>query len=322
MLSILQIASDGSLFDTDSQAAVKSRVGKDGTVTWVDMLDGTDEDWRRLLELHPFHPLAVDDCRSNVQRPKLEEYPGHLLIVFQGLELGPESDSLETVELDVLFAPDLLVTVRDTPVRSVEEVRQKAQSNPGMYAHGADRLLHAVLDRTVDYYFPLAEALELRLDAIESQLVDHPDPTMIERIFTLKKLLLAFRRFVGPQRDIVNALSFRPLPGVREETHIYFRDIHDHLMRIHDHIELMRDLASGARDAHMTQMSQRTNEIIKVLTIMGSIILPLTLVAGAFGMNFEVIPLSRNVAGFWITVGSMGILGGCIYLVFKRRRWI
>jgi magnesium transporter len=322
MLNIIQIAADGRLMETDSPASVKSQLGKDGTVTWVDMEDGTDEDWNRVLELHPFHPLAVDDCRSNAQRPKLEEYPGHLLIVFQSLQLGPEAQSLETVELDVLFAPDLIVTVRDTPVASVEEVRHKCQSNPKVYARGADRLLHAVLDRTVDYYFPLAETLESRLDGIESDLSDHVDPAVFDRIFTLRKLLLAFRRFVGPQRDIVNALSFRPLPGIREETHIYFRDIYDHLMRIHDHIELMRDLASGVRDAYMTQISHRTNEIIKVLTIMGSVILPLSLIAGAFGMNFVEIPLAKHAAGFWITVGGMGVLGALIYSVFRLRRWV
>lgn len=322
MLHIIQITAEGQLLLAESAAAVKSRLGQEGMVTWADVQDGTDAEWRQILDLYPFHPLAVDDCRSNAQRPKLEEYPGHLLIVFQSLKLRPESDILDTVELDVLFTKDLMVTVRDTPVPSVDEVKRKCQTHTAVFAHGADRLLHAVLDRTVDEYFPLAETLELRLDEIEAGLSSTPGPAVIESIYTLKKQLLAFRRFVGPQRDIVNALSFRPLIGIRAETHIYFRDIYDHLMRIHDHIEIMRDLASGVRDAYMTQMSQRTNQVIKVLTIMGSIILPLSLVAGAFGMNFQVIPLSGHPLGFWLSVGGMGVLGVLIYGVFKLRRWV
>lgn len=322
MIEFLQIDAAGRLLPHDSLSVIKSRMQDGGTVTWIDVQDGSDDEWRSILELHPFHQLAVDDCRSNLQRPKLEEYPGHLLIVFQSLQLRQDSDALETVELDILFAPELLVTVRDTPVASVDEVKQKCRMRPEVFCKGVDRLLHAVLDRTVDYYFPLAESLEVRLDEIESTLSERPDPATVDRIYQLKKLLLAFRRFVAPQRDIVNALSFRHLPGIREESQIYFRDIHDHLIRIHDHVELMRDLATGVRDAYMTQMSHHTNEIIKVLTIMGSIILPLSLVAGAFGMNFEVIPLSHHPYGFLISVGGMAALALGIYSLFKLKHWL
>lgn len=322
MLQIIQISGEGQLLPTETPAAVKSRVGQDGTVTWADIQDGTEEDWRQVLDLYAFHPLAVDDCRSNAQRPKLEEYPGHLLIVFQGLQLRPEPEGLCTIELDVLFTTDLLVTVRDTPVASVDEVKRKCQTYPAAYARSADRLLHAVLDRTVDDYFPLTDQLELGLDEVEEGISGTPTSAVVDRIFTLKRQLLDFRRFVGPQRDIVNALSFRPLIGIRPETHIYFRDIHDHLVRIHDQIELMRDLASGVRDAYMTQVSQRTNEVIKVLTIMGSIILPLSLVAAIFGMNFEALPLAHHPRGFWISMGGMGILGVLIYGIFRLRRWV
>ena len=322
MIDILQLAPDGRLFEVESSEDARSRLCKDGCVTWVDLTDGSDAEWRQILKLYPFHPLAVDDCRSNAQRPKLEEYPGHLLIVFQGLELSGEGETLETTELDILLAPGLMVTVHDRPLRAIEEVKDRCTRSPDMFAAGADQLLHAVLDRTVDFYFPLAEKLEHRLDAIEDSLAEPPDPAMFDRIFKLKKHLLAFRRFVGPQRDIVNALSFRSLVGVRDATHIYFRDIHDHLIRLHDQLESMRDLSAGVLDAHMTQMSQRTNEIIKVLTIMGSIILPLSLLAGAFGMNFAVIPFAQHPYGFWIALGGMVGLGALIYGIFKLRRWV
>jgi magnesium transporter len=322
MLSFLQISPDGKLLSGDSQAAVKSHMAEAGVITWVDVEDGTDAEWERILDLYPFHPLAVDDCRSSAQRPKLEEYPGHLLVVFQGLNLNPGTEHLDTVELDLLLTPGLLVTVRDTPLKAIDEVRTKALRNPEFFSRGADRLLHAVLDRTVDFYFPLAEELEARLDTIESGLSARPDSGTYERIFALKKQLLAFRRFVAPQRDIVNALSFRPLVGVREETHIYFRDIHDHLIRIHDQLETMRDMTTGVLDAYMTQMSQRTNEIIKVLTIMGSILLPLTLLTGVFGMNFDAIPGLHHPLGFWVLVGIMLLVAGVVFSVFKRRQWI
>ncbi len=322
MIDLLQLGPDGRLFDVDSAEDARARLCKDGSVTWIDLTDGSDAEWRQILALYPFHPLAVDDCRSNEQRPKLEEYPGHLLIVFQGLELAADADSLETTELDILLAPGLLVTVHDKALRAIEEVKDRCARSPDVFAPGADMLLHAVLDRTVDFYFPLAERLEARLDAIEDSLTDHPDPATFDRIFKLKKHLLAFRRFVSPQRDIVNALSFRSLAGVRDATHIYFRDIHDHLIRLHDQLESMRDLSASVLDAHMTQMSQRANEIIKVLTIMGSIILPLSLVASVFGMNFAVIPFASHPVGFWIALGGMAALGAVIYGVFKLRRWV
>jgi len=322
MRRVLFSAADGKLHTNPPAAELKQALAKGEGTIWIDLQDADDRDWEYVLDLHAFHHLAVEDCRGRVQRPKVEEYPGHLLLVFHALNFTEQAAVLDTIELDTLLNAHMIVTVHDLPIRSVTEVRDRCEKSPDFIARGADYLLYAIIDRIVDYYFPIIDEFEDELDDFERRIFDDFDRHVYADIFAAKKRLLALRRFMAPQRETLSTLSFRALPGIGPHTQIFFRDVYDHSVRLHDSIETFRDLITGALDSYLSQVSNRMNEIMKVLTIVGTIMLPLSFLTGVFGMNFDMIPGLHDPNGFWYLLGGMAALSGAMIVYFKRRDWI
>lgn len=312
----------GELKREPTAAELKAAVEAQSGTIWIDLHPKDEAGWEFVLGIFKFHHLAIEDCRGRVQRPKVEEYPGHLLLVFHALNFNPGANLLDTIEIDLLLTPNLLVTVHEAPIKSVTDVAEKCAKSPDFVGRGADHLLYAIVDQMVDNFFPAVDDFEDTLDSIEDRIFENFDRKVHQDIFDAKKKMLSLRRFMGPQRETLHILSFRPLPGIRAETQIFFRDVHDHSVRLHEDIETFRDLISGSLDSYISQMSNRLNEVMKVLTIVGTIMLPLTFLTGVFGMNFDVIPGLHDPRGFWVLVGAMAALAGGMLAFFRHKDWI
>src|SRR3954454_14800001 len=287
---------DGRVSRETSPAALAAAVRDPECVFWLDMLTASDEEIGLLDEVFGFHPLAIEDTINYVQRPKIESYnhvgdacdKGYFYMVFHGPDMETFREKMQTKELDVFVSDRYLVTIHDRRMKSVETVLAKGEADARLLLdRGTDVMLYMILDYLVDHYDPILDYLEENLDQIEEQAVLDPQPAVLQEIAVRKRELLNLRRIVGPQREVIAQLTRGDVPFIREGTRIYFRDIQDHLIRIVEMVELYRDLVLGARDIYMSSISNRLNVIMKTLTIITVIALPMTIVTSFFGMNFS-----------------------------------
>ncbi len=269
-------------------------------------------------EFH-LHELAVEDCRTPGTRAKIEEYEGHLFIVVNTLHFAKEKDSCWFGEFDIFAGKDFLITVHDGPSRTVAEVKPRFASDPKMAQ--PSRLLYALLRVIVGRYMPVLDTIEERIDAIEEQAYAQPTPQILSEIFSVKRALIEFRRVCTTMREVANQLLNRPEPWIRSQ-HMYFRDVYDHVVRALDFVDTYRDIVTGVLDVHLSATANRTNDIMKVLTIFATIATPFLLVTSFYGMNFENLPLLHSPMGaIWATSGML-LAGVGMLWYFKRKGWL
>jgi magnesium transporter len=304
-------------------AEIDGALAAPNNVVWVDVLDPTDADFARLAEELGFHPLSLEDCRTAHQRPKIEEYKGYYFIVLYEVEVLPDSASIELRELNIFLGSNFLVTVHSRPLRVLEStarlwpqwVDQGKTRGPGLLAYLA-------IDGIVDDYFPLLDAMSDRIDDLEDSIFGDFRPETIEEIFRLKKQLLFLRRSTAPLRDVFNTLLRREQPIVPREIHVYFQDIFDHLVRVIDTIDTLRDILGSVMDAYLSVSGNRMNMVMKRLTTISTILMSVTLVAGIYGMNFDVMPELKWRFGYVWALGSMIAIGVGVYLYFRKIKWL
>ena len=253
----------------------------------------------------------------------MEEFGGYLFLLFRGLRPTEEGLELEGYKLAAYLGPGFLVTVHRRPVAACGEVSKLVLERDLSMESQMDRVLHALVDRMMDEILPILDRSEERLEEIEEEIFSGaPQQQVLHELLHVKRQLLTIRRLVAPQREMLGRLARRDLPYIEERTSHYFRDVYDHAARMEETTIILTDLASGALEAHLSVSSNRLNEIVKVLTIFSAIWMPLTFIAGVYGMNFEFLPELKirwfypALWGFWIV-----LTGGMIYL-FRRRRWI
>lgn len=298
-----------------------------GRVTWVDIEKPTVPDMDYLRHNYPFfHPLDLEDCLSRIERPKIDEYDDYLFIIMQFPVFDASSRVSRSGEVDIFIGAGYLVTVHDGnlwPITKLfddcqtdEEVRQKHMGR------GASRLLHDVIDRLVDYCFPILYKVDANIREIEEDIFTEQVPDVVREISWVRRDIIALQRIVKPQIAIVANLEHKDRPFIREELDVYFGDVLDHLYKAWDMLEDHRDVIEGLSDTADTLTSYRLNEVMKILTIISVIMLPLTLLSGIYGMNVE-LPLDENSpVSFVIILCLMVLMAGGMILYFKRRRWI
>jgi magnesium transporter len=294
-----------------------------GAHVWVDLAAPPIPESLILSDTFRFHPLSVEDAMSSIQYPKAEAYDGYLYIVLHGIENKPTEHCFATHDVDFFLAPTYLVTVHDGDSRSIAELREHATRNPKILGEGPVALFHRIVDAMVDHYRPEVEKLEERIDALEDAIFEDPRPELLRRILDEKREVASLRRIITPQRDVISRLARRDFVDISTEMSFRFRDIYDHLVRIADDTALFSDRITGMLDAHLSNVSNRLNQVMKVLTVVATIFMPPTLLAGIWGMN---IPLPRfpgsDAAQFWWLFGLMLAMIVAMLAVFRRRRWI
>lgn len=295
---------------------------KSGYFVWVDLQSPTEEEARVLFEPFGFHELAIEDALREIQTPKVESYDDHLYLILHGIDFEAARHTFATHEVDIFLGEQFLVTVHDEFSRSVARLLDVCPRNDFMLAEGPAGLLHRIVDSMVDNYRPEVEKLEARLDEIEDRIFNDPSPGDVRQILGLKRDVTSLRRVVTPQRDVVGRLARREFPQISESLSYRFRDVYDHLVRLADEATLFHDRITSLLDAHLSFTSNRLNQVMKTLTIISTIFLPLTVLTGMFGMNvtFPSFPGGEG-AQFWWIGGVMASIAGLMLWYFNRSRY-
>ena len=293
-------------------------------VIWVDMAEPTSEDENVLLNVFHFHPLTVEDCRENRHYPKIEEFPGYVYFIVHGVRADTSSDRFNTIELDGFLGPNYVITYHHDEFRSINSVKQLIRTSPVVCRRGAGYLLHQILDRIVDYYSPVLDDFDNRIDELEAKIFEgrSSNNEMLSDIMNIKRSVLRLRRISVKQLDVLLRISRGEFGLVPQSLLPFYRDIYDHLVRVTDLAESYRDLITGLLDAHLSVVSNRLNEVMKVLTIFSAIMLPLTFIVGVYGMNFDFMPELRSRYGYFVVWGVMISVAVGMLIFFRKRGWL
>ncbi len=298
-------------------------------VVWVDLLaetpDQIEEAKHLLLDIFRFHPLTVEDAVETRNQPKIEAFPHYLFFIVHGIR--PEVTSptnFVTKELDGYLGDNFVVTFHLERFLSLKEVKQQIRANPFVCQRGAAYLLHQILDLVVDRYMPIVDDYDRSLNELEDRALamTKSDHDILVEIMRIRRSVARLRRISARQLDILYRISHAEFPQIPENIIPFYRDVYDHLLRITDLAESYRDLVHGLFDIHFSVVSNRTNEVMKTLAVISAIILPLSLIAGIYGMNFENMPELRSRNGYYITLGVMAVVTIILLLYFWRRGWI
>lgn len=298
------------------------------SLLWVDFVNEPDESSLPILEGFGFHPLSIEDALQQTHSPKLDDWGNYLYIVMNYMNVQ-ENGTLwesEVDELDIFLGPNYIVTHHEFPISAIEETWASCDRDIRNVQDGADHLLYKIMDFLVAGYMPTVERIDSAIDELEDHIFDKPSPRTLERLFALKRVLLSMRRILLPQREVLNKLARDDYRVIDPKDRIFFRDIYDHLVRLHDLNENLRDLVGGALDTYLSVVNNRMNEIMKTLTTITVLFMPLTFVTGYFGMNFFE-PQGRLTSWttnpvFYITLAINLFLPLGMYLWMRRRTWI
>jgi magnesium transporter len=294
------------------------------SVIWVDMEQPTTEDEQVLLDVFKFHPLTVEDCRENRHYPKIEEFEDYIYFIVHGVTADTSPDRFNTIELDGFLGPNYVITYHHEMFRSINNVKQLLRTTPVACQRGPAYLLHQILDQVVDYYSPVLDDFDERIDRLEDDIftLRRPNNEILSEIMDLKRSVLRLRRISGKQMDILHRMSRGEFGLVPEDMRPFYRDVYDHLVRVVDLADSYRDLISGSLEAYLSVVSNRLNEIMKVLTIFSAVMLPLTFIAGVYGMNFDNMPELHSRWGYFAVWGLMIVVALAMLVFFRRRGWI
>jgi magnesium transporter len=324
-IEVLHCAGEGALArqtvdNVDQLAAYHHADG----LTWVDVNGIHDvKVIGRIGELFGLHSLLLEDVVSAHQRPKFETHGEHLFLVLKMLLHNEETDELEMEQVSVVIGQGFVLTFQERERDTFDPVRRRlADPATRVRQHGADFLAYALVDTIVDNYFAVLEWLGDRIEDIEDRLIESPDPTTLREVYDLKRSLVELRRVVWPLRDALNAMSRGDAPLIKPGTLPYLRDVQDHTLRVIDTIETYRDMAVTLVEMYMSGASHRLNEVMRVLTVIATIFIPLTFIVGVYGMNFDRLP---ELHWWWaypvLWVIMLTIAGGMVGF-FRRRGWI
>jgi magnesium transporter len=293
---------------------------------WVDVTLDDGVGWPALAQQLQLHPLTIEDTINPQSRIKVEEYDNYLFIVARDAEFAletPEPYDFETWNLYLYVSSDSLITVHARSSIAVETIAHRVRTAPDLLERGVDYLAYQILDALVDSYFPLLDKVDEFIDDLETDVLASGDARQtLGQIFELKRTLLSLRRHQAPMREAMATLANRPSPYMQAGTQLYMRDVYDHVVRQVESIENFRDLLTGALDIHFSIVSNRMNEVMKVLSVIATVILPATLVASIYGMNFDWMPALHSPYGFWIAMGIMAAVSLVLLIWLRSKRMV
>lgn len=296
-----------------------------GSVVWVDMEKPTEADDKILLDVFKFHPLTVEDARETRNHPKVEAFPDYLFFIVHGVSLDlTNPKNFYTKELDGFLGKNYVVTYHHENFHSIDAVKKQIRATSYVCSRGADYLLHQILDQVVDLYIPVVDEFDETINDVEDRVfrMKNTSTDVLEEIMDLKRSVARLIRISSKQMNVLYRISHGEFPLISQQILPFFRDVHDHLQRVSDLAENYRDLVSGLLDIHLSVVANKTNEVMKVLAIFSSIMLPLTLIAGIYGMNFDNMPELHSRDGYFVTLGVMIFIAVLLLIYFWRKGWL
>lgn len=295
------------------------------SLLWVDIEEaerGEGEGWLR--DVFGFHPLTIDDCYNDlIDPPKIDDHGDYLFVIIHTVDYDAQAEELSARELDMYIGRNYVVSFHKRPVKAVTELQRRTRANSLDIEHGADFLAHSLFDIAVDDFHPIVEQLDERVGAIQEQVIDRPDKRLLEQTLQLRHHAQRLRRTVLPQRDVAARFARGEYPHIiGAQALFYYRDIYDHTVRVEEMIEAVREMADGTLNTYLGALNNRTNEVMKTLAIAAVVFLPLTLIAGIYGTNFDNVPeygWRFAYASMWI---AMLVIAAVLIAWFRWRHWI
>jgi magnesium transporter len=327
MIHSLFRSHDGTLAHDLSTEQLRQALAQPGGTLWLDLVSSpeTRQQLAGLLgELFGFHPLALDDAFQEAHVPRVDDWGDYLFIVLHAAG-RPADGLLQTLEVDAFLGPNYLVTVREGPVGPLEHLWDQCRQGAGQrLASGPDRLLYALADALAADYLAAVEGLDDDIEHVEQAVFRRPGPRLVARLFRVRRSLVRLRRVLGSLREVMNRLARDDFAVVAAASRVYFRDVYDHLVRLYDIVEGLRDMAAGALESYLSVTSYRLNEVMRTLTVVTVLFLPLNFLAGFFGMNFfgEGLAVALPVPGrplFWLCLGLMALTPAAMFWWIARR---
>ncbi|MCI0664810.1 MAG: magnesium/cobalt transporter CorA [Acidobacteria bacterium] len=322
MIHTLVLNRDSRVFDKcHDPEKISDLCAEEPNVVWVDVTDPTRQDFEELAKEFSFHPLSIEDCRHEHQRPKIEDYQGYYFIVLYEAAFNPDRQ-LEFRELSIFLGRNYLVTVHSRPIRAIETAERLWREWVDLAHRGPGLLAYLMIDAIVDDYMPLLDEISDRMDDLEDEIFGDFQTDSLQEVFRIKKQLLFLRRAVTPLRDVFNSLLRREQPIFSREISIYFQDVFDHLIRVSETIDTLREMLGSIMDAYLTVSGNRMSVVMKRLTSISAILMSMTLIAGIYGMNFAYMPELAWRYGYVGALIAMLVIGIALYFYFRKINWL
>ena len=293
------------------------------SVSWIN-IDGLNDTSviEKIGESFTIHPLVLEDILHTTQRPKLEDHEGYLYLVVRMLYIPPGSDEIQSEQLSFILTENCLISFQEHAGDVFDEVRNRIRHNRGRVRKmGADYLLYALMDAIVDNYFLIMETTWEKIEEIEQSMMQNPDEVLLNQLYRMKRELLYIRKSTWPLREAIGGLERGESALIKKKTSVYIRDLYDHTIQVIDTVETFRDMLSGVQDLYLSSMGQKTNQVMQVLTIIATIFIPLTFVAGVDGMNFENMPELAWKYSYPVVMVIMILIGVGMLIYFRRKKW-
>lgn len=285
---------------------------------WIDVSGLTHEETHKIGKIFELHPTTQEDLFKSNVRIKVEDFDNYLFCIFYGIK---NNKLMEMYELDFVLGKNFLISNHKKPVESFEELKKDKERLESIFKKGEDFLLHELLDREIDNYFPLLESVDDEITRIDELVSKKPKPRVLSELLKLKRHVVIIKRRVFEQREKVSFLAKREYKFISRSTVPYFRDAYDNTIRVSDSLDNSRELIANCYEVYMSTMSNNMNEVMKVLSIIATVFMPLTVISSIYGTNFLTLPGAHNPYGFWIMIIGMFLLSGTLLLIFKKRGW-
>jgi magnesium transporter len=328
MRRALYFQGNGDALSTIDLAGYKEALQNQSGILWVDFsgeeLAPSEE---ILLKIFEFHPLAVDDALHETHVPKVDDWERYLYIAMHAISFTTGEDDIEGIELDIFLGENFIVTHHDLPINALNRVWEICTRDPRYFKHGSDHVLYKLTDELIIDYMQVIETLDEEIELVEDEVMEKPTNEIVQRIFALKRATLHLRRVLSPLREVLNKLARDDYAVIDPKDRVYFRDVYDHLVRLHDISESLRDLVGGVLDTYLSVINNRMNEIMKTLTIITTLFMPISFVTGFFGMNFfqpiskGLVPWTSNPVFILMLLVVLGTPFG-MFLWMRQRRWM
>ncbi len=294
------------------------------TVSWIN-IDGLHdiELLEKLGKGFELHPLVLEDILSTGQRPKFEDYEKYIFIVLKMLSFSEENQSIEVEQVSLILGPNYVISFQERIGDVFENIRDRIRNAKGRIRKmGPDYLAYALLDAVVDNYFAILEKLGEKIESMEEEVIGDPTEKTVQQIHSLKRQMISLRKSIWPLRELIGGIQKSESSLIKETTDVYLRDVYDHTIQIIDTIESFRDMVSGLLDIYLSSLSNKMNAVMKVLTIIATLFIPLTFVAGIYGMNFEYMPELKvrwAYGAVWLVMITIAVI---MLFYFRRKKWI
>jgi magnesium transporter len=294
------------------------------TVTWIN-IDGIHEvDIIEKMGKHfEVHPLVLEDIVNTTQRPKLEDFGQYIVIILKMLYYDEKNNETKVEQVSLILGENFVISFQEREGDIFEPIRERIRKGKGRIRKmGADYLAYTLLDAVVDGYYFILEHLGGQIESLEDRVVSDPQPETSQEIHELKREMIFLRRSVWPLREVVNSLERGESPLIKKACRVFLRDVYDHTIQVIDTVETFRDMISGMHDTYLSSISNKMNEVMKVLTIIATIFIPLTFIAGIYGMNFEFMPELKWHGAYFAVWGVIVLVAVLMVIFFKRKRWL